>query len=196
MNELLYKILLGALVVAMNLIRMYYQRRYGTTHAVKESEIAPKREKGLTRVMFFALAVPGMLWLFTPWLSFGQFHLPDAVRLAGFAAGVYSMWWFYRIHRTLGDNWSPVLEIRREHTLITSGPYRYVRHPMYADMLLWLVSFALVTANWFYALTIAAGLSILFGVRIPDEERLMIERFGEQYRAYMKRTKRLIPYIF
>jgi protein-S-isoprenylcysteine O-methyltransferase Ste14 len=196
MNELTYKILLGALVIAMNLIRIYYQKRYRTSHIVKESEIAPKREKLLTQIMFLVLAVPGMIWLFTPWLSFGQFALPDAVRVAGFIVGAYSMWWFYRIHRTLGDNWSPVLEIRREHTLITGGPYRYVRHPMYSDMTLWLVSFVLITANWFYAITLCVGLAILFVVRIPDEERLMMERFGEQYRAYMKRTKRLIPYIF
>ncbi|MDR1356732.1 MAG: isoprenylcysteine carboxylmethyltransferase family protein [Tannerellaceae bacterium] len=196
MNELAYKFLLGALVVAMNIIRLYYQKRYKTSHAAKESEIAPRREKLLTQVMFIALAVPGMMWLFTPWLSFGQFALPDGIRLAGFAVGFYGMWWFYRIHRTLGDNWSPVLEIRKEHTLITGGPYKRVRHPMYSDMLLWLVSFALVTANWFYALTISTGLAILFTLRIPDEERLMTERFGEQYKAYMKRTKRLIPHIF
>jgi protein-S-isoprenylcysteine O-methyltransferase Ste14 len=122
--------------------------------------------------------------------------LHDSIRIVGFIIGVYGIWWFYRIHRTLGDNWSPILEIRKEHVLITGGPYRYVRHPMYSDMLLWLVSFALVTANWFYALTISTGLAILFSVRIPDEERLMIERFGEQYREYMKRTKRLIPGVF
>jgi protein-S-isoprenylcysteine O-methyltransferase Ste14 len=196
MNELTYKILLGALVVAMNIIRLYYQSRYKTTHVVTEAEIAPKREKRMTLLMFFAMAVPGMMWLFTGWLSFGQFALPDFVRMTGFAVGAYGMWWFYRIHRTLGDNWSPVLEIRREHTLITGGPYRYVRHPMYADMLLWLVSFVLITANWFYALTISTGLAIMLIIRIPDEERLMIERFGEQYRAYMKRTKRLIPYVY
>ena len=196
MNNIAYKILLAALVVALNLIRIYYQKRYKQTHATTESEIAPKREKLLTQIMGLALAVPGMIWLFTGWLSFGQFALPDSVRIAGFAVGVYGVWWFYRIHRTLGDNWSPVLEIRSEHTLITGGPYKRVRHPMYSDMILWLVSFALVTANWFYALTISTGLIILFSVRIPDEEKLMIERFGEQYRAYMKRTKRLIPFIF
>jgi protein-S-isoprenylcysteine O-methyltransferase Ste14 len=196
MNELVYRILLVTLVIAMNLIRMYYQRRYKQTHAAKESEIAPKREKQLVQIMFVALAVPGMIWLFTGWLSFGQFALPDSIRMAGFIVGVYGMWWFYRIHRILGDNWSPVLEIRREHTLTTFGPYKRLRHPMYSDMLLWLISFALVTANWFYALTISTGLAILFSLRIPDEEKLMIERFGEQYRAYMKRTKRLIPFIF
>jgi protein-S-isoprenylcysteine O-methyltransferase Ste14 len=146
--------------------------------------------------MFFALAVPGMIWLFTDWMSFAQFGLHDGVRIAGFVIGAYGMWWFYRIHKTLGDNWSPVLEIRNEHTLITQGPYKRVRHPMYSDMMLWMVAFVLITANWFYALTISTGLTILFSIRIPDEEKLMLNRFGEQYRTYMKRTKRLIPYIF
>jgi protein-S-isoprenylcysteine O-methyltransferase Ste14 len=195
MNELTYKILLGVLVLAMNLIRIYYMKRYGKLHK-KVKEIAPVREKRLTQMMFVAMAVPGILWLFTTWLSFGQFALPDGVRVAGFVIGVYSMWWFYRIHKTLGDNWSPVLEIRREHTLIVSGPYRWVRHPMYSDMILWLVSFVLITANWFYALTFCIGLAILFTIRIPDEEKLMTERFGEPYRNYMTRTKRLIPFIF
>ncbi|MDR1343072.1 MAG: hypothetical protein LBK18_07465 [Prevotellaceae bacterium] len=61
MNEITYKILLGALVIAMNVIRMYYLKRYKVTHAVTELEVAPKREKMLTLVMFFALAVPGMM---------------------------------------------------------------------------------------------------------------------------------------
>ncbi|MDR1023909.1 MAG: isoprenylcysteine carboxylmethyltransferase family protein [Prevotellaceae bacterium] len=195
MNEITYKILLGALVIAMNLIRIYYMTRYGKLHK-KIKEIAPVREKRLTQMMTVAMAVPGLLWLFTPWLSFGQLALPDGVRIAGFAVGAYGMWWFYRIHRTLGDNWSPVLEIRREHTLITGGPYKRVRHPMYSDMVLWLVSFALITANWFYALTFGAGLAIILTVRIPDEEKLMTERFGEQYGEYKKRTKRLIPYVY
>jgi protein-S-isoprenylcysteine O-methyltransferase Ste14 len=163
---------------------------------VKESEIAPKREKLLTQIMFVCLAVPGTIWIFTYWLSFGQFALPNSVRIVGLVVGIYSMWWFYRIHKRLGDNWSPVLEIRKEHMLIIDGPYKWVRHPMYSDMLLWSMSFVLITANWLYAITLATGLTILFSFRIPDEERLMIERFGEQYRVYMKRTKRLIPYIF
>jgi protein-S-isoprenylcysteine O-methyltransferase Ste14 len=196
MSELTYKIFLGALVLTMNFIRLYDQRRYKTSHTVTEASIAPKREKQMTLLMFFVMAVPGTIWLFTDWLSFGQFALPDSIRIAGFAIGIWSIWWFYRIHRILGDNWSPILEIRQEHTLVTDGPYRYVRHPMYTDMLLWLVSFILVTANWFYAFTFLAGLVIMFTVRIPDEERLMLGRFGEQYRAYMKRTKRLISYIF
>lgn len=195
MKELLFKLLYAALVIAMNVIRICYMGRYKKRHN-KEKEVAPVREKRLTQMMLVAMAIPGIVWLFTEWLSFGQVALPDGARAAGFVIGAYSMWWFYRIHRTLGDNWSPVLEIRREHTLVIGGPYRWVRHPMYSDMMLWAVSFALVTANWFYAAALAAGLAVLFILRIPDEEKLMTERFGGQYREYMKRTKRLIPYIY
>ncbi|MDR2469618.1 MAG: hypothetical protein LBD27_03960 [Tannerella sp.] len=126
MNELTCKILYAALILAMNFIRMYYAGRYKRLHN-KDTEIAPRREKSMTWLMFAAMAVPGMIWLFTSWLSFGQFALPDRVRIAGFVIGAWAMWWFCAIHRTLGDNWSPTLEIRREHTLIIKGAYRYVR---------------------------------------------------------------------
>ncbi|MDR0683406.1 MAG: hypothetical protein LBG15_16435 [Dysgonamonadaceae bacterium] len=54
----------------------------------------------------------------------------------------------------------------------------------------------ITSASCFFALTISTGLAILFNVRIPDEEKLMTERFGEQYKTYMKQAKRLIPFIF
>lgn len=196
MNEFIYKAMLVTLVVSMNIIRGYYQRRYKTTHAVKLKEKASKRENLMVWLMFFSLAVPGLIWLFTPWLSFGQFYLPNSIRVLGFVVGAYAMWLFFYVHKTLGDNWSPVLEIRKEHALIISGPYKWVRHPMYSDMMLWLVSFVLITSNWFYAITITTGLSILLIIRIPDEEKLMLDQFGEQYKIYMKHTRRLIPLVY
>lgn len=196
MNELTYKILLAALVIAKNIIRAYYKKRYKKTHAVTTREKHKPREKMIVWLVFFSLVVPGLMWLFTPWLSFGQFYLPDGFRIGGFIIGMFGMWLFYYVHKTLGDNWSPILEIRKEHNLVISGPYKYARHPMYSAMLLWLVSFVLITANWFYAITISLGLAIMFIIRIPDEEKLMIEEFGDQYKAYMNRTKRLIPGIY
>ncbi len=196
MDELIYKTLLTILVIVMNVIRMYYQKRYKKTHAVTVKERNKPREQKMVWLTFFALAVPGIMWLVTKWLSFGQFYLPDSIRITGVIIGAYSMWLFYSVHKTLGDNWSPVLEIRKEHNLVVSGAYQYVRHPMYSAMLLWWVSFSLITANWFYSATIAAGLLILFSIRIPDEEQLMTEEFGEQYKTYMKQTKRLIPFIY
>ncbi len=196
MSVTIYKILLATLVLSMNTIRGYYQKRYKSTHVVTTRVKQKGREKLLVWLMFFSLAIPGLIWLFTNWLSFGQFYLPDSVRLLGFIIGVSALWLFYKVHNTLGDNWSPTLEIRKEHKLIVSGVYKWARHPMYTAMLFQMVSFSLITANWFYASTMFTGLAILLVIRIPDEEKLMIEEFGEQYKNYMKQTKRLIPFIF
>ncbi|MGC4232648.1 MAG: protein-S-isoprenylcysteine O-methyltransferase [Niabella sp.] len=196
MNEITYKILLGMLVIAMNLIRGYYQSRYKKSHEITVTEKFRTREKGLVILTTICMAVPGLIWLFTSGLSFAQFYLPDYIRVGGFVIGVYSMWLFYRVHKTLGDNWSPVLEIRKEHTLIISGPYKYVRHPMYTAMLLWAVSFTLITANWFYSIALFACITLLFIIRIPDEEKLMTAQFGQQYKVYMLQVKRIIPFIY
>ncbi|MVM33952.1 hypothetical protein GO755_28210 [Spirosoma sp. HMF4905] len=106
MNELIYKISLGLLVIAMNGIRFYFQQRYKTTHAHRIPEREPIRERVLVGIVTLSLAPPGLLWLFTDWLSFGQLSLPDGVRVVGFLIGAYAMWLFYRVHRQLGDNWS------------------------------------------------------------------------------------------
>ena len=196
MNEMIYKTLLVILIVSMNIIRGYYQKRYKSTHAVTTRVKQKSREKLLVWLMFFSLAIPGLIWLFTNWLSFGQFYLPASVRILGFVIGMFAMWLFYAVHKKLGDNWSPTLEIRKEHELIVSGVYKWTRHPMYTAMLFQMVSFSLITANWFYACTMFTGLAILLITRIPDEEKLMIEEFGEAYKNYMKQTKRLIPFIF
>jgi hypothetical protein len=87
MSELIYKILLATLVISMNLIRLHYQRRYKKIHAHVEKAVSEKHEKALMGFMTLMLEGTGMLWLFSPWLSFGQFYLPDAVRLVGFAVG-------------------------------------------------------------------------------------------------------------
>jgi protein-S-isoprenylcysteine O-methyltransferase Ste14 len=63
-------------------------------------------------------------------------------------------------------------------------------------MLLWAVSFSLITANWFYAIVLCASMAVLFIIRIPDEEKLMLMQFGSQYRDYMRRSKRLIPFVY
>ena len=131
-HELIYKILLLTLFVAMNIIRSYYQRRYKSTHALKTREKRKTREKFLIGLMFLCLSVPGLLWLFTDVLAFGQLQLSDSLRLLGYAIGLLSMFLFWHVHKVLGDNWSPVLEIREAHKLVVAGAYRWVRHPMYS----------------------------------------------------------------
>ena len=97
--------------------------------------------------------------------------------------------------RTLGKNLTDTVVTRAEHTLVTRGPYRWVRHPFYLATALAVVANSLVTANWFLALTggIAFGLLVL---RTRTEEEKLIERFGEDYKEYMERTGRFFPRLF
>jgi protein-S-isoprenylcysteine O-methyltransferase Ste14 len=83
---------------------------------------------------------------------------------------------------------------RREHTLVTAGPYALVRHPFYDSVALCVLANALAAANWFLFLT--GGLAfVLIIVRTQKEEEKLLARFGDPYRAYMERTGRFLPRI-
>jgi protein-S-isoprenylcysteine O-methyltransferase Ste14 len=107
-----------------------------------------------------------------------------------------ALWVFRRTHKELGRNWSISLEIREQHKLVREGPYALVRHPMYTSFLLMALGQAFLLANWVAGLAGLAGFAVLFFLRVENEEHMMLENFGPQYRDYMARTKRLIPYIY
>ena len=96
---------------------------------------------------------------------------------------------------TLGKNWSDTPRMLKEQTLITSGPYHFVRHPIYTAFLLILGSTFLISANWMIGLAWIGMVVLEIASRIQFEESLMIEYFGDQYREYMKKTGRLFPRI-
>jgi protein-S-isoprenylcysteine O-methyltransferase Ste14 len=100
---------------------------------------------------------------------------------------------FYRSHADLGPNWSATLELRRGHTLITNGVYRSIRHPMYAAILLWDLAQGLLLSNWLAGWGAFVTFALLYVARAPREERMMCDAFGDDYRAYMRRTGRLFP---
>ncbi|MEX2121447.1 MAG: isoprenylcysteine carboxylmethyltransferase family protein [Pirellulales bacterium] len=132
-------------------------------------------------------------WLINPqWMAWSSMPLPDWLRWIGLAivgfCGVLVVWTF----RTLGRNLTDTVVTRREHSLVTSGPYRFVRHPFYLAFALGIIGGSLVAANWFLLL---AGI-IPFGflvVRTRIEEEKLIERFGHEYRDYMQRVGRFLP---
>ena len=92
----------------------------------------------------------------------------------------------------LRDAYSGTVVIKDSHTLVTSGPYRWIRHPIYTTYLASPLSFFLLTANWFIGLALLA-FSILLASRVKGEEAMLLERFGDEYRAYMQRTGRFLP---
>jgi protein-S-isoprenylcysteine O-methyltransferase Ste14 len=122
---------------------------------------------------------------FKPWLAW-----------VGAATFAVALWIFWSAHRELGRNFSPSLAVRQSHTLVTGGIYGYMRHPMYTAFWLWVIAQALLLQNWLVTLCGFVGWGILFFGRIGQEEAMMRETFGEQYDAFARRTKRLVPWVY
>jgi protein-S-isoprenylcysteine O-methyltransferase Ste14 len=92
-------------------------------------------------------------------------------------------------------NWSPSLEIREKHELITRGIYGVIRHPMYASQWLWVIAQALLLQNWLAGIVNLIIFIPFYFMRVKAEETLMFDSFGEQYREYMKKTGAVLPKI-
>jgi protein-S-isoprenylcysteine O-methyltransferase Ste14 len=108
----------------------------------------------------------------------------------------FSLWLFRRTHKDLGKNWSVTLEIKDKHKLITGGVYRYVRHPMYSAFFLWALAQLILIPNWIAGPAGFIGFGILFAFRVGREEGMMLDTFGDEYRAYSARTARIVPGVF
>lgn len=126
------------------------------------------------------------------WMAWASLSLPTplrwlgaASRLTGVALGIWTL-------RSLGSNLTNTVVTRREHTLVTHGPYRHVQHPLYVAAALAYAGNALATANWFIALAGVATLVVVV-LRTPIEEAKLGERFGDDYRRYVACTGRFIP---
>jgi protein-S-isoprenylcysteine O-methyltransferase Ste14 len=104
--------------------------------------------------------------------------------------GILLVSWGYWV---LGKNWAPsVSGVRSDTVLVTSGVYGFVRHPIYLGAFIFLAALALVATNLLILLPTLALLALLY-TSIDEEEAMLIDRFGDEYREYMKRTPRFIP---
>ncbi len=116
-------------------------------------------------------------------------------RWTGFGFGLLSLALWAWAQQTLGRFWSPQLQLRDQHVLVTTGPYRWVRHPLYSALAGFSIAVGLVTANGiFIGLAVVAVAGLLF-VRIPQEEAMLAESFGTKYDEYARRTGSLLPQI-
>jgi protein-S-isoprenylcysteine O-methyltransferase Ste14 len=137
-----------------------------------------------------------LVWIATPLFEFADYPLHPAPFVAGALCLALGLWLFHRSHVDLGSNWSITLEVREQHKLITEGLYRRVRHPMYLSLLVYAAGQALVAPNYVAAASYAVAMVLLVALRLGPEERMMREEFGDQYKAYAQRTKRLVPGIW
>ena len=128
------------------------------------------------------------------WMAWSSVILPNWLRWIGVALGTIGGVLLVWTLRTLGTNLTDTVVTRREHTLVTSGPYRWVRHPFYDAVALCMVANSLAAANWFLLLT-GVALFALIVVRTRREEENLVARFGDSYRAYTQRTGPFLPRI-
>jgi protein-S-isoprenylcysteine O-methyltransferase Ste14 len=126
------------------------------------------------------------------WMAWSSVPLPASLRWIGVAIGALGGALLVWTLKHLGENLTDTVVTRKQHTMITTGPYAHVRHPFYVSAALAFLANSLVTANWFVFVTGALALTLLI-VRCRTEEAKLIERFGDAYRDYMRRTGRFVP---
>jgi protein-S-isoprenylcysteine O-methyltransferase Ste14 len=190
-SERPFQIALCALYTCYTFLRTYYRR------AARRKWVLswPKGFDGILLAILIPYEVLGFaLYILLPErLAAGALPLAAWLRWAGLAPGVAALGLFGWTHHSLGPNFARSLQIRDGHSLVTSGPYRWVRHPMYTAFYLLHVSAFLLTANAFLGLTWTAGLTLVIAARIGREERMMLRAFGSAYRRYMAQTGRFLP---
>ncbi len=173
----------------------------GLYHRLKSQasrEKLDRREEGLfilltLRPIGWAGLLGTVVYVINPaWMSWSSVNLPIGVRWVGVGLGVIAAVLLNVVFPSLGTNLTDTVVTRAQHSLVTSGPYRWVRHPFYVTAAFAVAAISLVTANWFLALTGVVTI-VLIVIRTRTEEEKLVERFGDEYRDYMQRTGRFIP---
>jgi protein-S-isoprenylcysteine O-methyltransferase Ste14 len=193
MNPWIAKTVILAAGMVMFAIRAPHGAR---SRAVKVARRARSRREGPLLTLAWIGFLAPLIWAVSPAFSFADHSLRLWPLLAGVACLVVGLWFFHRSHVDLGTNWSVTLEIRENHRLVRHGVYRVVRHPMYAALFLYAIGQLLVVPNWLVGPSYFVSMVLLFPARVGAEERMMLEQFGDEYAAYMARTKRLVPGVW
>ena len=174
-------------------IGLYYRVRSQATR-----EPLDRRQEGLfilftLRPVGIASMIALIVFMIDPSrMAWSSMPLPPALRWAGAVVGALAAGLLIWAFRSLGPNLTDTVVTRKAHTLVTRGPYRWVRHPFYDSVALFVVANTLLTANWFLLLT--GGLAVaLIVVRTRTEEDNLVRRFGETYAGYMRQTGRFLP---
>ncbi len=194
MTATLAKIIWLAFGVGWSLLRLTPNRRARKT-AVRHSG-RDWREFVLLAVSLTGLGIVPCIYVATRIPRFAEYPFMPVASYLGIAVDIAALYMFYRTHRDLGHNWSVSLDLRERHTLVTTGIYATIRHPMYTGFWFMAVAQALLLPNWIAGPAGLIGFGILFLGRVRREEEMMIAAFGDEYRAYMRRTARVVPWLY
>lgn len=187
---------IGALILLVSAISIsgYFRARaartQGTIDRLEEGKVAL-----LIRIAVgLPLVTAVLVYVVRPtWLDWSRVPLPSEVRWTGLAFGMFAVVGATWALATLGGNISPTVLTREDQELVTRGPYRWIRHPLYASGILLLFSIGVMAENLFIIGWVLMGLLLLVLVVIPREERELLKRFGTDYAEYQRRSRALVP---
>lgn len=182
-------------ILAQLIIRAPYAARARKLKKVRKQTTAS--EQLVLGVLTLGGLVLPVIYALTDWLAFADYPFPASVTTVLGVVGILiltaGLWLFWRAHHDLGVYWSPSLELSAGHRLVTEGIYASIRHPMYASQFLFGLSQAFLVQNWIAGLGGLLAFLLLYFVRVPKEENMMLEQFGDQYHEYCTRTGRILP---
>ncbi|HEV2273683.1 MAG TPA: isoprenylcysteine carboxylmethyltransferase family protein [Acidobacteriaceae bacterium] len=167
--------------------------------ALKTKRTVQKQSFG-SRLLLVGIIAPGVYLMAgkpirPASLELWSFPVTEGVALLGFAAVLCGITFSVWARVTIGRNWSGVVTLKEDHTLVQRGPYRIVRHPIYSGILLALMGTALMRGE-VRALLGAMICGLGLWVKATMEERFMVQRFGEEYLLYRRQVKALAPFLF
>jgi protein-S-isoprenylcysteine O-methyltransferase Ste14 len=189
-SESAFRLVLAVFVVIDLSVPAYFRRRAGASSCWA----AQLKRGGLfvpERLLTFVLYCGLLAYIISPrWMAWSQTHLPGGIRVLGvLLAGLALAWMVWAFRHLRSNLFGPRAGL---HTLVTTGPYRWIRHPLYSGWAALLAGYSLLTANWFVALVWLAALTAVVR-RTPSEEAHLLQQFGEAYRDYAARTGRFLP---
>ena len=184
---------LALLAVALTLSGFHRSRA-----RIGSETISRTRESGAFMAMRALVALPTLLAIIAGAVSpdlmaWSTFALPDWARWLGVVLGLACVPGAHWVLSSLGKNVSETVLTKKDHALVTHGPYRWVRHPLYTTGITLFVALGLMQASWLLLLLALVGFVLILSVVIPAEERALTEKFGDGYRRYMKGTGRVLP---
>lgn len=177
--------------VAMCAIRTPYARRVRGNRIVQAHK--DRGEHVVLAAMFTTMMILPLGHLATGLAGFADYALPAWASGVGATLQIPFLWLFWRAHADLGRNWSPSLEVREDHGLVSDGVYARVRHPMYTAIALSCLAQALLIPNAIAGALAIPAFALLWAVRVPREEAMLRRQFAGAYDAYAARTGALWP---
>lgn len=197
MNENIFRIFAAVILITGMSISIYYRRKADKETGEKISRKADGSVMmNVIRIGGLILWLSPFVYLINPaWIAWSKIGLPDSIRWLGVLIGILCAFGIYWLFSSIGSGITPTSATRKEHKLATNGIYKYIRHPLYTIGSSFIISFGIMADNWFIALFGILAF-ILMAIRTPKEEANLVEKFGDEYREYMKRTGRFLPKLF